>query len=218
MKTIGYIRVSTDRQEIGPQVQREAIASRFEDVQWYEDIGISGGAQLEDRPGLAQALVALQPGDRFVVYRLDRVARDLMTQLVIEDQVRKAGAVLISCAGEGTGAEGPEAKLFRQILGAIAEFERAMIKARTRAAMAVKRAKGEKMGGQTPFGYVAEAGKLVPDVAEQAVIERIVGWRGDGVTIRGVVDKLNGLGIGTKMGKMWNIRQVQMILQRHGVS
>ncbi len=218
MKIIGYIRVSTDRQEIGPEVQREVIGKRFPGVIWFEDIGVSGGAKLCDRPALAQAIIALQPGDMFVIYRLDRVARDLMTQMVVEEQVMKAGAKLVSCAGEGTESEGPEAKLFRQIIGAVAEFERAMIKMRTKAAMAIKRSRGEKLGGQTPFGFDSHDGKLVSNLDERAVIDQVLAYRAERMPIRKIIKVLNESGIPTKLGRKWNIRQIQLIIQRHGVS
>lgn len=218
MKVIGYIRVSTDRQEIGPEVQKEVISKRFTNVQWFEDIGVSGGAKLEDRPALVEALISLRPGDTFVIYRLDRVARDLMTQMVVEEQVMKAGAKLVSCAGEGTEGEGPEAKLFRQIIGAVAEFERAMIKIRTKAAMNMKRSRGEKLGGRLPFGYDSQDGNLVQNQDERLVIDQVLRYRNEGQSIRSIIGLLNESGIPTKMGKRWNIRQIQLIIKRHAVS
>jgi len=219
MKTIGYIRVSTNRQEIGPEMQRAAIEARFgPNIVWFEDIAVSGSKTLANRPGLGRAIVSLEKGDTLAVYRLDRVARDLMTQLVVEDQVLKAGAKLISCAGEGTENEGPEAKLFRSILGAIAEFERELIKARVKSAMALKKAKGEKTGGQSPFGYDSHDGKLVPNQDEQGIIAKILRYRVDKMPIRSIIKALNGASIPTKMGKQWNISQIQKIIQRHGIS
>lgn len=218
MKTIGYIRVSTNRQEIGPEMQKAAIEAKFKNVIWFEDIAVSGSKTLANRPGLGRAIIELQAGDTLAVYRLDRVARDLMTQLVVEDQVRKAGAKLISCAGEGTESEGPEAKLFRSILGAMAEFERELIKARVKSAMAMKRSRGEKTGGRTPFGFSSHGGKLVSEVSEQLVIDKIFEYRNDGLSIRGIVHKLNESRVPTKMGCKWNIRQIQVLLKRHAVS
>jgi site-specific DNA recombinase len=219
MRTIGYIRVSTDKQVIGPEVQREAITSKFgPDVIWFEDIGVSGSKTLANRPALGRAIVELKPGDSLAVYRLDRVARDLMTQLVVEDQVKKAGAKLISCAGEGTEHEGPEAKLFRSILGAMAEFERELIRARVCATMALKKSRGEKLGGVSPFGFNSQDGKLVSNLEEQGVIDQIMKYRSEGIAIRPIVKRLNESGIKTKTGKNWNIRQIQMLIKRHPAS
>lgn len=219
MKVIGYIRVSTNRQEIGPEVQRASIEARYgKDVVWFEDIGVSGSKTLDNRPALSRAILGLKKGDVFVCYRLDRVARDLMTQLVVEDQVRRAGATFISCQGEGTDGEGPEARLFRQILGAMAEFERELIKARVRASMTLKRERGEKLGGRTPFGFDSHDGKLVQNRDERIVIDQVLRYRESGLSIRNIIKTLNESGIPTKLGKRWNIRQIQLIIQRHGIS
>jgi site-specific DNA recombinase len=219
MRTIGYIRVSTDRQEIGPDVQKKAITKRFgDDVIWVEDIGISGGTKLEDRIELLNMIDILKPGDQVAIYRLDRIARDLLNQLLIEQKIEAKGAKIISCAGEGTDNEGPEAKLFRSILGAIAEFERAMIKARTRAAMGMKRSKGEYLGGATPFGFDYQNGKLVPNLEEQNVIAGVLKDREKAVPIRTIISNLNSSGVKTKKGKQWNISQIQRIIARHAVN
>lgn len=218
MRVIAYIRVSTNRQEIGPEVQKAAIEAKYgKNILWFEDIGISGSKPLTHRPALGRAIVELRKGDVFAVYRLDRVARDLMTQLVIEDQVMKAGAVFTSCTGEGTEDQRPEAKFFRQVMGAAAELERAMIQARVKAALDLKRARGERLGGHLPFGYDSQDGRLVPNQDEQKVISQILKYRSEGVTIRGVISKLNTSGIRTKFGKDWNISQVQKVIARHSL-
>jgi DNA invertase Pin-like site-specific DNA recombinase len=88
-QVIGYVRVSTDEQTLSVEAQREALSS------WcqahgatlgavYTDVGISGGAPLEKRPGLLAALSALTKGWALLVLRRDRLARDTLTAAIAE--------------------------------------------------------------------------------------------------------------------------------------
>lgn len=224
MRAIGYIRVSTNIQEFGPEVQRLAIEKRAQElgcteILWFDDIGISGSKGLDGRPGLLAAINSLERNDYFLVAKLDRLARDLMTQLVLDSMIKKAKATLISCHGEGTSLENdPQARFMMQILGAVAELERALIQQRTKAAMAMKRAKGEKTGGKMPYGYTSHDGKLIPKQDEQLIIQKILRYRTEGVTIRGIIAELNRASIPTKFGCQWNISQIQKVIKLHGVS
>src|SRR5690242_2386020 len=106
MEVIGYLRVSTDRQAeegLGLEVQQDAIerwaserAHRI--VGWYRDEGVSGSNGLDSRVGLADALDALRErrAQALVVYRLDRLARDLVLQEQLLADTRTSGADLFS--------------------------------------------------------------------------------------------------------------------------
>lgn len=192
MTAIGYIRVSTNGQAdgFGPEIQERAIkihtGERLKAI--YRDEGISG--KLLDRPGLAEALRHLGTGDKLVVARLDRLARDLVVQEMLLAEIRRRGARLVSCAeGEQAYLEDdesdPSRRLIRQVLGAVAEYERAMVALRLRAGRAAKRANGGYAGGEPPFGWrVAEVGGLEEDEREQFVLQamRDLARAGYGVT------------------------------------
>ncbi len=148
MRLIGYIRVSTDQQDLGPEVQRQGIerAAVGRELIIFED-RIGGGLDVEKREGLADALAELRRGDEFIVYKLDRLARDLMLQLIIEKRIKDKGCKLISCQDEGTeGEDSPQKELIRQILAVFAQFERSLIKQRTREALRIKKQQGIKLG------------------------------------------------------------------------
>lgn len=217
MKAIGYIRVSTDRQELGPEAQRMAIEAKGKElgveVELFEDIGVSGSVEHDSRQGLSQALARLCRGDVLIVAKLDRLSRDLLNQLVIERIVEKEGARIISCAKEGTDNDGHMGKLIRQILGAVAEYERAIIRERTRATVKVKKARGEILG-HPPFGYRKEGKVLVQDDHEQTIIEMIRQHKASGYSVRRIAEVLNENAIKTKQGKMWRATQVQRILNQ----
>jgi DNA invertase Pin-like site-specific DNA recombinase len=77
--------------------------------------------------------------------------------------------VSLSEAIDTTSAAG---RLFFRLMAAMAEFERDVIAERTRAALAYKRARGERVSRYAPFGYLLKAGQLVPNPAELQAIER----------------------------------------------
>src|SRR5262249_40125593 len=145
---VGYIRVSTDieRQALGAQAQRNAIE------QWALKNGVTiphcyvetvtGGASLDKRPVLLEAIatVAAVGAASLVVQRLDRFSRDPITAALAESELRKHGASLVCADGAGSGDD-PTSELIRGILLSVARFEKALIRSRIKAALAVKRSK-----------------------------------------------------------------------------
>jgi DNA invertase Pin-like site-specific DNA recombinase len=147
---VAYLRVSTDRQELGPEAQRAAIeawAARegVTVAAWHVDAGVSGAAAIADRPELVAALASLtvHRAGVLVVAKRDRLARDVMAAAMLERMALDAGARIVSAAGEGTDSNDPSAVLMRTLVDAFAQYERAMIAARTKAALGAKRARGE---------------------------------------------------------------------------
>ena len=88
----------------------------------------------------------------------------------------------------------------------------ALIRARTKAALSAKRAKGERTGS-VPFGYrVTDGGKLEPDAGEQAVIKAVADFRAAGLTLRAIVSELDRAGLTSRAGKPLQLTQVARIL------
>src|SRR5690606_20526464 len=85
-----------------------------------------------------------------LVTRRDRLARDVVKAAMIERLAARHGARVVSAAGEGEGDD-PASSLMRRMIDAFAEYERAILKARTKAALAVKKARGERVGS-IPYG------------------------------------------------------------------
>ena len=218
----GYLRVSTETQVTdgqGLDVQRDAIGgfaagrgATIADELWFADEGISGSNGLDSRVGLASAL--------------DRLARDLMLQEQLLAEIWRAGGDVYSCSdGEAQylvrdDPGDPSRKLIRQVLGAVAEYERSMIRLRLASGRARKAAGGGYAYGAPPFGWRADHGVLVPVDAEQAVIARAralrLGQRDDGstVSLASVAEQLNAEGLATRNGKAWRAEQVRRILSR----
>jgi len=159
-RAIGYARVSTDHQRdsgLGIDAQRTAIVQTAERLRLplavtFTEAGLSGSLGIDDRPALADALNALRRGDVLIVAKRDRIARDAFVSVLIEREAAKKGARIVSAAGEGTETDDPAAVFTRRILDAVAELERALTAARTRAALRAKRARGERAGCE-PYGY-----------------------------------------------------------------
>lgn len=95
-------------------------------------------------------LAQLQPGDTSVVYKLDRVARSLSRLLEILDRIEKAGTSFLSLT-EVIDTKSPVGRMMMQIIGAFAEFERKLIRERTRAGMKAALERGAKFG--RPYGF-----------------------------------------------------------------
>ena len=218
-QAVAYIRVSTDDQHLGPDAQREAIRAHCERsglhlVAEHLDHGVSGGAPLDKRPALMAALDDLTPGAVLVVAKRDRLARDTMAAAMLERLAARAGASIETANGAGNG-DSPEALLMRRMMDAFAEYERALIRARTKAALRVKRARGEKTGGDCPIGStVADDGKhLVAEPREARALALIRELRAGGMTIRAIAAELNKRGVAAR-GRSWHPTTVARTLKR----
>lgn len=112
-------------------------------VRIFEDLGISGAAQ--KRPGLAQLLQVMQPGDILVVWKLDRLGRSLahLVAMLEDFGQRGIGFQSLTEAIDTTTAGG---RLMMHIVASLAEFERSLIGERTRAGMSAAKRRGKHIG------------------------------------------------------------------------
>ena len=137
---IGYARISTDDQNLA--LQRDALAAAgCEKV--YEDR--TSGARAE-RPGLALALEVARAGDTLIVWRLDRLGRSLKDLIALAEALDKRGIGLKSLK-EALDTTSSGGRLVFHMFGALAEFERDLIRERTRAGLTAARARG-RLGGR----------------------------------------------------------------------
>ncbi|MDP8931146.1 MAG: recombinase family protein, partial [Actinomycetota bacterium] len=175
--------MSTDRQgERGLELDVQDAAVRaycrqhgHRIVAVCRDEGVSGSNGLQDRLGLAEALRLLRrdkptgrrQADGLVVYRLDRLARDLIVQEHLLAEVWQADAEVLSTASGEAGLrddpEDPSRRMIRQVLGAVAEYERAMTVLRLRRGRAHKAEQGGFAYGSPGFGWRSRDGVLVED-------------------------------------------------------
>jgi DNA invertase Pin-like site-specific DNA recombinase len=138
---LGYARVSTADQHLEGQISA-LVGAGVEPTRIYTD-KVSGAKA--DRPGLSELMRTLRPGDVVVIARLDRLGRSLLDLLDLVRRIEAAGAGLRSL-GETLDTTTPTGRLLFHLFGAIAEFERGLIRERTMAGLAAARARGAKPG------------------------------------------------------------------------
>ena len=143
---VGYMRVSKADGSQSTDLQRDALLAAGVDLnQIYEDYA---SGKRDDRPELANCLKALRKNDTLVVWKLDRLGRDLrhLVNTVHDLTAKEIGFKVLTGHGAAIDTTTAAGKLVFGIFAALAEFEREMIKERTLAGMASARARGRKGG------------------------------------------------------------------------
>jgi DNA invertase Pin-like site-specific DNA recombinase len=227
-KAIGYCRVSSAGQaqdgKDGLPRQRDAIRAycaghKLDLVEIYEDAGVSGTVPIEGREGLSTALQRCTDlgVTTLVVEKADRLGRDLIVSEMAVRAFAKAGVAIVTAdTGQDlTDADSdPSRKLIRQVLNAVAEYERSALVAKLRAARERKKRNGGHGVGCYRFGDH-------PDRPEEAqTLARIRELRDardtqTRVTLREIADLLNCEGRSSRTGKAWTPSMVRDVCQRN---
>jgi DNA invertase Pin-like site-specific DNA recombinase len=214
MKAYGYLRVSGMGQVDGDgftrqseAINRYASANGIAIEQTFREEGVSGTKELENRPALQELLLAIESGEVRIVLieALNRLARDLMVQETILGDLRKLGITVISVAEPDLCSDDPSRKLMRQIFGAIAEYDKAMIVLKLRGARQRMKARTGRCEGSKPFG--------VSD-GHRPTIERILSLRRAGMAVDTIAETLNTEGLRSKTGGRWYGSSVRNVLLR----
>jgi len=137
---IGYARISTKEQSLDMQVA-ELKKAGCDHV--YTDT--AAGSRI-NRPGLDEMLRYLRTGDEVVVWKMDRLARKLLILIGLLERINALGASVTSLSEASLGTSGPQGKLVLHVLAAVAEYEVALIKERSRTGYDLAKARGVKMG------------------------------------------------------------------------
>ena len=188
-------------------IERHAASQGIEMVKVFREEGVSGTKDLADRPALLDLLMAVEEGEVRVVMieRLDRLARDLMTQENILGDLRKKGITVISVAEPDLCSDDPSRVLMRQIFGAIAQYDKAMVVAKLRGARQRMRAKTGRCEGAKAFGE---------GQGQQVTVERILSLRTAGMAVDKIALTLNDEGMVSKSGGKWYGSSVRNVLLR----
>lgn len=219
-QAIGYVRVSTEQQVnegVSLEAQKAKIAAwclshDYELVQVFVDAGISG-KKMENRPELLKARAAVKKGMALVAYSLSRLARSTKDLIHISEEVAKKNGDLVSLSEQidTTTAAG---KMMFQMLAVLSEFERNLTAERTKGALQHKKSTNQKYTNQTPYGFQAIEGRLVQVKQEAKVVAEIQAARSGGNTLQSIANSLNGRGIPTKTGKIWQPATIHLLLKR----
>lgn len=196
---VAYYRVSTDKQGesgLGLEAQREAVARYAGDNPLVSEFTeIESGKRHTNRPQLLSAIdLCKRKKLTLVIAKLDRLARNVHFI-----------SGLLESGVEFVAADNPHAnKMTIQMLAVFAEHEREMISARTKAALAAAKARGTRLGNprwQEAQARATAAANPVKPAAQ--VVEMMRQHRADGLSLRAIADKLNGLGLRTPKGAQW---------------
>ncbi len=234
MRLTIYTRTSTMNGAGGDSLDAQADACRawaeahgHEVASVHRDEAVSGGLPVQDRPGLLAALMALETdaADGLIVHRLDRLARELHVQEAALAHAWTIGAsVAVYEAVEGEvkrdDPNDPHRRFLRQVLGAAAELERGLIRARLHGGRRRKSARGEWVGGHRlhrRFGYEVVNGAFVAVAREQAIIARLKAGREAGQSYRAIAAELNTAGIAAPAGSAWLPATIQRVLKREAL-
>jgi DNA invertase Pin-like site-specific DNA recombinase len=164
MALIGYVRVSTAEQSL--DLQKDALVAAGVDPQHlYEDVA-SGAKQ--QRPGLAMALKACRAGDTLVLWRLDRLGRNLLHLIQTIAELKARGVDVRTLTGLNVDTSTAHGEFLLQIYAALAQYERELIRERVHAGLAAARARGRK-GGRKPV-LSAEQQRLARAMLQTATI------------------------------------------------
>jgi site-specific DNA recombinase len=227
---MGYVRVSTQEQaehgvSMDAQVTRIRAYCTLRSLALVDvviDAGVSAGKYtLDERDGGAHVLAAVRAGDvrHVVALKLDRLFRNTIDCLSTVHAWDQAGVSLhlLDMGGASIDTSSAMGRMFLTMAAGFAEMERNLTAERTAAALARKRERGEKTGGDIPFGYtvVAETGgklRLHPKADEQHAIALMGQLRGEGYSLRAIATELQRRGIMPK--KTWHPVQIARALER----
>jgi DNA invertase Pin-like site-specific DNA recombinase len=218
-KAVAYLRTSS-RANVGPDkdsdkrqlaaIHAYAKAAGFEIVETFYDAAVSGADRVDDRPGFAKMLERLlSNGARSILVESpDRFARDLMVQLAGHDMLKAKGITLIAASAPTFFVEDtPTAVLVRQVLGAVAQFEKATTVAKLAAARKRKRiATGVKVEGRKSH---AEAR---PDVVKLAKALARKKPKGGKLSLRAIAAELAARGFLNERGRPFNPKSIAAML------
>lgn len=228
---IGYARVSTANQALGDSVEAQSEAIRewacsrgWKTVGVAADAGRSGALDVADRPGLLDAVGAIEDGRASVlaVHRLDRLARALHVQEAVLARVWAAAGEVWEAVGHRQvlrdDPDDPMRTFVRQVMGAAGQLERGLAVARLQGGRRRKAERGGYAGGWIPYGFerigTGRDAALVEVPAEQAVIARIQRASGRGLSLRRIAELLNRDGVPAKAGGEWGASSVRVLLRR----
>ncbi|HVZ15664.1 MAG TPA: recombinase family protein [Terriglobales bacterium] len=213
-KAFAYLRVSGKGQLEGDGFTRQRAAikaySAANDIKIakeFREEGVSGTIETMDRAAWAEMMAALHSNGvrTIIVEKLDRLARDLMVQEAAIADLRKNGFNLVSVQEPDLMASDPTRVLMRQLMGAVAQYDKSQVVAKLRGARMRKRIRDGRCEGRKPFGFYD---------GEDTVIERMTALRAEGLGFDRVAARMNAEGLQTRTRGKWHGVMVNRILNR----
>jgi DNA invertase Pin-like site-specific DNA recombinase len=229
-RAVAYIRLSKSEQDVStdaPRAQRRAIEAwatreRVEIRSWQLDLGVGGATPMAERPGLIAAYEALREhgAGMLVAANAERFSHDELVAWLIERAALTQGVTIHTADDSRTPtrmrsevAEENNA-WSRGALDLARAYERVVVGSRTRAALAAKKSRGERVG-TLPYGYrlAADGVHIEPDEAEQAVVCNVHKLAHEGFSQRAIVAHLAACGVAGRTGAPLKQTQIARILR-----
>lgn len=213
-KAYAYLRVSGKGQVKGDGFPRQLQAIKaycaqqdIHIVQTFRDEGVTGTKESMDRPAWSAMITTLLGNGvrTIIIEKLDRLARDLMVQEATIADLARNGITLISVAEPDLMASDPTRILMRQLMGAVAQYDKSQIVLKLRGARMRKRAAEGRCEGRKPFGRAP---------AELQAINRMKTLRDAGLSFDRIAALLTAEKVPTRTGKPWHGVVVNRILAR----
>lgn len=206
------MRVSTKEQgdKYGFEAQQRDIEeyarkNGYEIIDYVRD---SASGVSEDRDGwnriIADPKVQNPPYQAVIVFKSDRVARDIQLYFYFEWQLKKKGVELIAVNDGFPDVPNDYKSVIKTFIIFSAEQERKNITLRTKGGRSIKAKIGGYAGGRPPFGYKSLNGELVVDVHESEIVKLIFNLRQTGSSYNQIADYLNARELYTRTGALWN--------------
>lgn len=176
-------------------------------VNVYREEGVTGTKESMDRPAFAEMMTALHSSGvrTIIIERLDRLARDLMVQEATIADLQKHGFTLVSVAEPDLMATDPTRIPMRQLMGAVAQYDKCQIVLKLRGARIRVKAKDGRCEGRKPYGFYD---------GEEAAIERMK--RATELGFDRIAAQMNVEGLKTRTGARWHGLVVNRILTGKG--
>lgn len=202
LAVVGYIRVSTLKQDVSPEVQQAALEAEAARHNWTLTIyreNAASAKSLKNRPVLAEALSDLKSGrfDALAVSKLDRLSRSVADFASMLETANRQRWALI-CLDLGIDTSTITGAAMAQVTCTFAEMERKKIAERTSAAMQQKAALGRHMGRRS--------------MLSAETVQRIVADRSAGMSMARIAACLNDEGVATATGRKWHASTIQQVL------
>jgi DNA invertase Pin-like site-specific DNA recombinase len=216
VRVVGYVRVSTEEQgttgaSLAAQesmLREEARRRGWDLLAVYSDV--ASGKSTRKRPGLANAIAALEgrgpwtsPPAAIAVVRLDRLTRSVVDGGRLFEQAKKQGwgIIALDLGVDTTTAAG---MLVANVMMSVGQWHREVIGEATRDGLAQRRREGKRLGRRSVVELEGEEGDQA-----RATLRRILGYRAEGVSYRGIAARLNDDGVPGFQGGRWHEKQVR---------
>lgn len=214
-KAFAYLRVSGDSQVDRDGFPRQlaemkayAATHDIKIVRVFEEKGVSGETEWENRPAWAEMIASLNGVQTILVEQLNRLARELFIQEYILRDLNKRAVTLIPVRDPDINSS-PERIMFRQIMGSISQYEKTMIVHKLRAARTRMKAATGRCEGRKPFGHYP---------AEVPILAQIRALRDSGLGYDRIAQSLNCDGVKPRLGGKWHGATVNRILRKGGIN